>query len=90
MRSCDDGSVDQIERYEVFFRIADEDDDCLYLIEHWFADRPGIDTIAALFDEAKNDFGVLYPDTEAEDFAVEVRRLRPADDHRPHALRDPR
>ena len=66
-------------------RIADSDDECLYLIEHWFAERPEIETVAALFGEAKRDFVVLYPDIEPEDFSVEVRRLRPADDHRPAA-----
>jgi hypothetical protein len=76
--------VDQVERYEVFLRIADSSEDCLYLIEHWFVERPETETVAALFEEAKRDFGVLYPHLEPEDFSVEVRRLRPADDHRPH------
>ncbi len=72
-----------VEMYEVFLRVADESDDCVYLVEHWFVDRPGINTISALFDEARRDFAVLYHDVDAEDFSVEVRRLRPRDKHRP-------
>lgn len=74
-----------VEKYEVFLRIADEDEECLYLVEHWFPDRPEIETISSLFDEAKRAFVVLFPQVEPEDFCVEVRRLRPADDHRPYA-----
>ena len=63
--------MESVERYEVFLRIADGDDDhCLYMIEHWFADRPEIETVSALFDEAKRDFVALYPDLEPEDFSV--------------------
>jgi len=81
--------VEPVERYEVFLRVADGDEDHrLYMIEHWFADRPEIETVSALFKEAKGDFDALYPDVEPEDFSVEVRRLRPRDDHRPHARRD--
>jgi hypothetical protein len=82
--------VERVERYEVYLRIADGDDECVYLIEHWFAERPEIETIAALFGEAKRDFVVLYSDVEPEDFSVEVRRLRPADDHRPDSMPHPR
>jgi len=86
---CDDSRVEPVERYEVFLRVADGDEDHrLYMIEHWFADRPEIETVSALFKEAKRDFDALYPDVEPEDFSVEVRRLRPRDDHRPHARRD--
>ena len=74
--------MDPDDRYEVFLRVADADEVCLYLVEHWFADRPGIETVTALFDEAKRDYAQLYPDTDAEDFSVEVRRLRPADGNR--------
>jgi hypothetical protein len=73
-----------IERYEVFLRVTDGgDDQHLYLVEHWFHDRPGVETVKALFDEAKRDFAVLYPDAEADDYSVEIRRLRPGDNHRP-------
>lgn len=81
-----DGAVEPDERYEVYLYVADSDNDCVYRIEHWFPDRPEVETIAALFDEAKRDFGVLYPDVVAEDFSVEVRRLRPGDDHRPQIV----
>jgi hypothetical protein len=81
--------LERVERYEVYLRVADDDDECVYLVEHWFAERPEIETIAALFGEAKRDFAALYPDVEPRDFSVEVRRLRPADDHRPGVPRHP-
>jgi hypothetical protein len=68
--------VDDDNRYEVLLRVADADEASLYLTEHWFTDRPGIETVNALFDEAKREFAALYPDVDAEDFSVEVRRLR--------------
>jgi hypothetical protein len=75
--------MDRHDRYEVFLRVADEDDERVYLIEHWFADRPETETVAALFEEAKRDFAVLYPDADAEDFSVELRRLRADETQRP-------
>jgi hypothetical protein len=77
--------VSDLERYELFLRVADDEDECVYLNEEWFADRPAVETIAALFDEAKRDFAALYPGVEAGDFSVEVRRLRPRDNHWPAA-----
>jgi hypothetical protein len=68
------------DKYEVFLKVSGPDDDRhLYMAEHWFADRPGVDTVKALLEEAKSDFAVLYPEVEADDFSVEVRRLRPED-----------
>lgn len=75
------------ETYELFLRVCESDESAmLYLIEHWFAEKPGIETIAALFEEAKRDYAALYPDTPAEDFSVELRRLRPRDNHRPSTI----
>lgn len=72
------------ENYEVYLRISDgEDDQHLYLVEHWFQDRPGVETVKALLDEARRDFATLYPEVDADDFSVEIRRLRPNDNHRP-------
>ncbi|HZO35827.1 MAG TPA: hypothetical protein VFB41_03010 [Solirubrobacteraceae bacterium] len=72
------------EKYWLWLRVADDrDDTCLYVIEHWFADKPHIETIRALFEEAKRDYALLYPDEHAADFSVELRRLRPTDNHRP-------
>jgi hypothetical protein len=68
------------ERFELYLYVSDShDDDDLhrYTVEHWFEDRPEIETIAALFEEAKRDFSLLYPDVEAENYDVELRRLRP-------------
>jgi len=76
----------EAERYEVYLYVADaaEGEDLhRYTIEHWFTDRPEIETIAALFDEAKRDFAALYPHADAENFDVEIRRLRPRDVQRP-------
>lgn len=72
------------DRYELYLRVAESDDDrCLYLVEQWFSEKPSIETVAALFDEAKRDYDVLYPDDPAEDFSVEVRRLRVRETHPP-------
>lgn len=77
------------EKYEVFLRISDSSEDQhLYLVEHWFVDRPGAETVRALLDEAKRDYGVLYPDALPDDFSVEVRRLRPHDTQRAPATAD--
>ena len=64
---------------------AGDDDLHRYTVEHWFRDKPGIETVAALLEEAKRDFTVLYPEVEAENFDVEVRRLRPRDVRRSQA-----
>lgn len=78
------------ETYELYLRVADDEDDAhLYLIEHWFADAPDAATVAMLFADAKGMFETLYPGVVAEDFSVEVRRLRPVDVHGPQ-LPDPR
>jgi hypothetical protein len=78
---------DPEDRYELFLQVADDDDQgCLYSVEHWFADRPEHETVVALFEEAKRGFEALYPDVEHDDYAVEIRRLRPTDNHRPAAL----
>lgn len=69
--------MDEPEKYELFLRVADGEEECLYLIEHWFAEQPDATTITSLFADAKYTFATLYPDAEAEDFSVEVRRLRP-------------
>ena len=76
-------AVDPADRYEVFLRVSDStDDQHLYLVEHWFAERPGVETVKALLDEAKRDYALLYPHVEADDYSVEIRRLRPRDTHR--------
>ena len=77
------------DNYEVFLRISDGgEDQHLYMVEHWFPDRPGVDTVKALLDEAVRDHAVLYPASDADDFSVEIRRLRPRD-HAPAAVPTP-
>ncbi len=76
------------ERFEVYVYVADarEGEDLhRYTVEHCFSDKPGIETVAALLEEAKRDFSILYPDVEAENFDVEIRRLRPRDERRTHS-----
>lgn len=71
------------EKYEVFLRVSESSDDRrLYVVEHWFVDRPGAETVKALLDEARRDYSMMYPEAEPDDFSVEVRRLRPSDTHR--------
>jgi len=75
-------SAPHAERFELYIFIADakhDDDDCRYVVEYWFVDRPGIETIAGLFDEAKLAYRTLYPDAELANFSVGVRRLRGRD-----------
>jgi hypothetical protein len=75
------------ERFQVYIFVADAkegEDDCRYT-EHWFADRPGIETLAGLFEEAKRHFGTLYLDAEAVNFSIEVSRLRARDHAAPTA-----
>jgi hypothetical protein len=72
----------ELDRFEVYIYVADaKDGDDLhrYVIEHWFRDLPGIETVAALLDEAKRNFATLYPGVETEDHDVELRRLRAKD-----------
>jgi hypothetical protein len=79
------------ERFEIYIYVADarEGEDLYrYTIEHWFTDRPDIETIAALLEEAKRDFSILYPDAEGENFDVEIHRLRRRDSK--HAESAPR
>jgi hypothetical protein len=71
--------MDNDATHELLIQITDDDDQCLYMIEHWFRDRPPTDTVAALFEEAKRDYDALYPDSEAEDFSVEIRRIQSRD-----------
>ena len=70
------------EQFEVYVYVSDaagDDDLHRYTIEHWFRDKPDIETVAALLEEARRDFSMLYPDVDGENFDVEVRRLRPRD-----------
>jgi hypothetical protein len=66
-------------RYEVYLYVADENDDACFKTNHRFVERPDIETVRALFDEAKRDFTELYPLVEATEFSVEVEYLRPRD-----------
>ena len=75
-----DAVLESRDKYELYLRVSDSSDDqCLYIVEHWFEDRPGGETVVALFEEAKRDFDALFPHVDAEDFSVELRRLRPRD-----------
>jgi len=74
--------MDDRERFQVYIFVADAkegEDECRYTVEQWFAERPGAETVAGLFEEAKRDFHTLYPDAEAVNFSVDVSRLRPRD-----------
>jgi hypothetical protein len=73
--------LDDEERFEVYVYLADrvEDDTCRYTIEHWFTERPDIETVAALLDEARRDFARLYPDVTVENASINVNRLRAKD-----------
>ena len=67
------------DQYTLFLRVTSEDELCLYMIEHPFAELPSPSAVADLFDAAKSMFASLYPDEEAVDFGVELRLVRPED-----------
>jgi hypothetical protein len=60
---------------EVYIFVGDEDGDAWFKTNHRFAERPAIDTVKALLDEARTHFAVLYPEIEATDFSVELAYL---------------
>jgi hypothetical protein len=60
---------------EVYIFIADEEGDAWFKTNHRFAQRPAIDTVKALLDEARSHFAVLYPEVEPVDFSVEIAYL---------------
>lgn len=74
--------AESVDQFEVHIFVADdlEDQDRhRYITEHWFADRPEIETLEALLDGAKRTYALLYPGVDAENFSLELRRLRPRD-----------
>ena len=71
------------ERYAVKIWVK-QGDPFHYYEEHWFAEPPDRELLVLLFDGAKKTFQALYPDEVPDDFAVNVERLRPADDFRPN------
>lgn len=73
------------ETYELYLRVADEDETSVYVMEHWFFDAPDTATVALLFEDARAAFDVLYPAAEPADYSVEIRRLRPVQVHGPRA-----
>jgi hypothetical protein len=62
-------------RLELYIFVADEEGDCWFKTNHRFVERPAISTIEALLDEARQHFALLYPNTEAGDFSVELAYL---------------
>jgi hypothetical protein len=78
----EDPAVFSTDRFEIYIWVADgipDEDEHRFTVEHWFHDRPDAETLLALFDEAKQSFSTLYPDVDADNFSVEVRRLRHRD-----------
>lgn len=59
-------------RIELYIFVADDEGEYWYKTNHRFAERPGIGTVKALLDEAKQHFASLYPGIEAGDFSVEI------------------
>jgi len=60
---------------EVYIFVADEEGDAWFKTNHRFAERPAVDTVKALLDEARSHFSVLYPEVEPADFSVEIAYL---------------
>ena len=69
------------DKYEVFLYLADERGDCTHATEHRFLERPDVETVKVLFDEAKREFAVVYgDDVTPEDFHVRVTYVEDDDD----------
>ena len=63
-------------KYEGYYWLADEAGEFTYAVEHRFLERPDVETVKALFEEAKDHFAVVYDDESApEDFIVRVTCL---------------
>ena len=63
-------------KYEVYYWLADEAGELTYAVEHRFLERPDVETVKALFDEAKQHFSIVYDDESTpEDFMVRVKCL---------------
>ncbi len=61
------------EKFEVFVYLADERGERTYVTEHRFLERPEVETVKCLFDEARRHFWLLYEgDARAEDSEVRV------------------
>ncbi len=61
------------DKFEVYLFLADERGDCTYATEHRFLERPDVETVKVLFDEAKREFAIVYGDeVTPEDFSVRV------------------
>ena len=59
--------------YEVYLYVGDDAGARTYAVEHRFHERPDVETVRLLFEEAREHFEVVYgPAVEAEDFAVRV------------------
>jgi hypothetical protein len=61
------------EKYAVFLYLADERGERTYVNEHRFLERPDVETVKCLFEEAKRHFWLLYEgDARPEDLEVRV------------------
>ena len=59
--------------YEVYLYLADERGGCSYAIEHRFPERPDVETVRCLLEEARDHFRVLYDEFPSpEDVTVAV------------------
>ena len=50
------------EKFELYIYLADERGDFAYSTEHRFLERPDVETVKALLDEAREHFSVVYED----------------------------
>jgi hypothetical protein len=60
---------------EVYIFVGDDEGDAWFKTNHRFVERPAVDTVKALLDEARSHFAVLYPGVEPTDFSVEIQYL---------------
>ena len=69
------------DKFELYIYLADERGEFAYSTEHRFLERPDVDTVKALLDEARDHYRIVYDDrVEPEDVSVrlEYRDEQPA------------
>ena len=48
------------DKFELYIYLADERGDLAYATEHRFLERPDVETVKALLDEAREHYSVMY------------------------------
>ena len=61
------------DKFELYIYLADERGELAYSTEHRFLERPDVETVKALLDEARQHYSVMYDGLpEPEDVMVRI------------------